>query len=764
MSNNKIKAIFPIGWENNTASNRSILAQPINLALSNTALFYGSFFNSAGWLTVFKNTTKYVQEIDSLTVSIGTAQTKVLYKTVFGLYRKSIANPETTKVIQTSPKDISKHTHICTPGNSSKTTYVTLPLDNKVIVKPNQYFYAGIITFSIPSNSYFNFGVIKSKTRYSAFYTQNANINKNITWYRSGNANDNTWLQKYQLDIRANCSPVETQTFIGDAVQYIKTYEDKAQCKLSKSFTEIEQGTNNVYLNYTALAGKATLMNGLQTSLSESSPELSVKVLSDGQPTNRVQAELRANERRIYLTSNYANTDYEVDLQLTATYGTATTTDSITITFTKPEIISFTAETTTLRLDESTKFSIETTPNVGKITYKLSAVTTNLKNNIEDYVSLSEGTKTLTIKSIDLTQSIDFKLTATASNGQDFKDIPFVIANTPSDKFPVLPDKSVAPTLPKESKILLPKLDEFSVLPIIRDSNNNNIDLFTYPIILYIDNPENDYLTLELTEANYRIGTGKSTTALSDLRLGPSYKNQKLSGIEYVRIQQLKPISISSDSVSGLIHVYIILTLKDNSGSTLETFELNFYHKILDFNIISQGNLFSDTYDKAYSIIELARNVCTAYDITQNDPSGSQLGEPLSSDSHHGELGSPKFVGNEDTQNELVQSLQFIKSLAKIVNNYSRSLLIIPYQDIRTFIAKGHYIMADDQAATLADGRTNTFKKLDLAKTHTASPYKELLKAIKILIGPVEYKPIYYKSINAIDGDDTTPDYEKLYF
>lgn len=98
------------------------------------------------------------------------------------------------------------------------------------------------------------------------------------------------------------------------------------------------------------------------------------------------------------------------------------------------------------------------------------------------------------------------------------------------------------------------------------------------------------------------------------------------------------------------------------------------------------------------------------------------------------------FISSDQNKNRIIYAISFINNIINSLNVFS----ITKFLTYRDKIAIGYPIMWDDYLPRLADGSQNTLLNSKDGKTKTASPYKELFRAIKSLQIP-DYNELYYK-------------------
>ena len=190
------KTFRPIDWSDSAGTGWFTTAYSGNMSKAGTAMFYGRSFTSAGWLAVFKNTEKTTVKITTVKGYIGSRQSnvqaKVMCKPLGNSYKKDLASISVESKYTTN---ISGNI----PKGDKITTITSVTLKNPIEVKADEYFCIGFLGTSIPSGAYFNMALRRLTSNVkNIFYAQDSNTDKTVTWYRSGNANDNTnWKKQY---------------------------------------------------------------------------------------------------------------------------------------------------------------------------------------------------------------------------------------------------------------------------------------------------------------------------------------------------------------------------------------------------------------------------------------------------------------------------------------------------------------------------------------------------------------------------------------
>lgn len=816
-------AIFrPIDWDPNLGIGQFNTAHPDNMKQSGTAMFYGHSFEAAGWLAVFRNTEKTTVKIDKVYSIVGTRATKENLNPELSI--KIMCKPLGTKYTEDSSSieiDPAYTTSVSNPihvkDKLSTEEFVCVQLQNPIEVKSMEYFCVGFLGTDIPVNHYFN--MASRKLNYvvnNIFYTQDSNTDKLVTWYRSGNANDNTGWKKFyayiwaegQLEESAQLNPSITN----ESPELGSAREQLITLALTAQNTVIPQGSE------TKITVDAIITPNMYPTTSLKSPKLILATESN----DKFKISLDDNIVTVK-SAGYSKTDLTTTVTIIAESSNNPdyrVSKSIQITATAPTIDSLTVSKSVLRPTETAKISCKASANAGTISYILSGNYAELKGNT---ITASNRTDNFSNNSITLTASTDAKHGSISKSISiplkhwDASDLQVALSSnalfdkciygSERDKLTVVnvsnndlkvnlalssllsfsstksvtsesgletsagktiyinPKKTfskgtqkltvslacdttvskeytitlstLAPTKTSEAQIMYPsglKTGTSINLPAVatKSGSKYKAHLSAYPIMLYIPNATNEndmYSVRVLLKAKYNGTT-------STLKLGNAFDRTILKGFCWLR-PKVSQIECSSKNPS----VEYTLTIEQVTGidkfKTLltKTFTINYTLYTDTTDLISAGDqnaTFRDTFTKADNTLKLARDILAQY-------------KPASIST----LSSDKYINNY--KQDLVSALKGLQELIKGINDYAYSLILME-DSHRTQLAIGQYIMADDSVDKLSEGDiVNSFKNSTDYTTKTASPFKEIVKAVQNLTGSVEHYNITYEDKNIIN-------------
>ena len=798
------KTFRPIDWSDSAGTGWFTTAYSGNMSKAGTAMFYGRSFTSAGWLAVFKNTEKTTVKITTVKGYIGSRQSnvqaKVMCKPLGKSYKKDLASISveskyTTNISGSIPQgdkiDINKP--------------VTVVLGDKSIeVKADEYFCIGFLGTSIPSGSYFNMALRRLTSNVNnIFYTQDSNTDNTVTWYRSGNANDNTnWKKQYAYiwaEGQVEDAKVETPPVVVEPPPPPKPSETGISLSVNTDSINIPQGG----------AKTTTVTVGFTT---KDDPNKTLKAPTwNFTYTNSDKFTVTRNGNTLDIKSTkYANTALTTEITITATSSNVsgrTKTVKITVKASAPTIDTLTVSKDILRPTETSQISCTYSTNAGGVIYSIDNTTfaslsnsiITAKNRTDTDVGTKEVVLTATTKNGGVKRSIklDFEhwdldvLQIALSSTTIFTDTLFADS---SDRISIINEslyglkvnyslkantvlsfsnttdlnkqdsvKSKATTLlysygnekqnvtdtltaclscdttvTKSFNITLkaPPSAELNYplgittegiptinLPAIARKNGSKWDVYysTYPIQINIKNDNASAIKVTITP-------DKGPT----MKIGSAFDKTILSGAYWIR-PECGVTQYSTLPNSNVITYTLTVSHQELSGSYTNIFEKKYkinyiiYDELSD--VISKNDQGTEMNAiKAERTLNLARDILSQY-ITVSIPSIAQGDYILNSKS------------------SLSTALNGLSNLIDNINQNSASLIIMPQH--RTAIADGNYIMADDSIPKLANGLDNLIKDnhLDLNKP-TASPFREIVKAVYNLTGPIEHYKIVYKENN----------------
>lgn len=797
----KLKEFRPIAWDESTGTDWFTTAYSGNMSKAGTAMFYGRSFASAGWLAVFKNTEKNTVKITTVKGYIGSrqdnVQAKVMCKPLGQTYTKDLAS---IKVESKYTTNISGNI----PKRDKISTITSVVLKNPIEVKAGDYFCIGFLGTSIPSGHYFNMASrCLTKTVKNIFYTQDSNTDKTVTWYRSGNANDNTnWKKQYAYiwaEGQVEEAKVETPPVEKPASTTPNPSETKITLSVSTNSIKIPQGSKGTVDISVGFVVKDDKNNKLKAPT------------WDFTYTNSDKFTVTRNGNTLDIKSTkYANTALTTEITITAASSNVsgrTKTVKITVNASAPTIDLLKVSKNTLRPTETSKITCAYSDNAGGVTYAIDNTTfASLSNSIitaKNRTDTDAGTKevvlTATTKNGGVKRSIklDFEhwdldvLQIALSSTTIFTDTLFADS---SDRISIINEslyslkvnysleantvlsfsnttdlnkqdsvKSKATTLlysygnEKQNviDILTARLScdtavtkSFNItlkappsaklnyplgitaegtptinLPAIARKNGSKWDVYysTYPIQINIKNDNASTIKVTITSVN-----GPT------MKIGSAFDNNILSGAYWIR-PECGATHYSTLPNSNVITYTLTVSHQELSGSYTNIFEKKYkinytiYDELSD--VISKNDQGTEMNAiKAERSLSLARSILSQY-ITVNIPSITQGNYILNSKS------------------SLSTALKGLSNLITNINQNSASLIIMPQH--RTTIADGNYIMADDSIPKLANGLDNLIKDYYLNLNNpTASPFREIVKAVYNLTGPIKHYKIVHKKNN----------------
>ncbi len=798
------KTFRPIDWSDSAGTGWFTTAYSGNMSKAGTAMFYGRSFTSAGWLAVFKNTEKTTIKITTVKGYIGSRQSdveaKVMCKPLGNSYEKDLASIKveskyTTNISGSLPKsdkiDINKP--------------VTVVLGDKSIeVKADEYFCIGFLGTSIPSGSYFNMALRRLTSNVkNIFYTQDSNTDKTVTWYRSGNANDNTNWKKHYAYIWAEGqvedAKVETPPVENPASPSPTPSETGISLSVSTKSISIPQGDTKTI----------TVTVGFDT---KDDPNKTLEAPTwDFTYTNSDKFTITRNGNTLDIKSiKYDNKALTTEIIVTATSRNVsgrTETAKIEVNASAPTIDTLTVSKDTLRPTETSQISCTYSANAGGVSYSigdteyakllgsiitaesrtdadtdtkrvvLTATTKNggVKRSIElnfehwdlDVLQIALSSTTMftdtlfadssdkisiineSLYGLKVNYSLKANTVLSFSNTTDLNKQDSVESKATTLLYSYGNEKqNVIDTLiaclscdtmvTKSFNITLkaPPSAELNYplgittegiptinLPAIARKNGSKWDIYysTYPIQINIKNDNASAIKVTITP-------DKGPT----MKIGSAFDKTILSGAYWIR-PECDITQYSTLPNSNVITYTLTVSHQELSGSYTNIFEKKYkinytiYDELSD--VISKNDQGTEmTAIKAERTLNLARSILSQY-ITVNIPSIAQGNYILNSKS------------------SLSTALNGLSNLIDNINQNSASLIIMPQH--RTAIADGNYIMADDSMPKLANGLDNLIKDnyLDLNKP-TASPFREIVKAVYNLTGPIEPYKIVHKTNN----------------
>lgn len=801
-------AIFrPIDWDGNAGTGWFNTAYSGNMKNAGTAMFYGRSFESAGWLAVFKNTEKTTVTITKVHSIIGNrsnqskVHAKVMCKPLGQNYTSKLASISIESKYTTSISNA-----IPRKNKLSSEDTVSVKLNTPIKVNSGEYFCVGFLGTDIPSGSYFNMALRRlTKNVTNIFYTQDSNTSKTVTWYRSGNANDNTNWKKHYAYIWAE-GTVE-QTANPNPPVVVEPSPPKLPCETSIGLTLT---ASNVVIPQGATT---TIKVKPSVKTNKLDPTGLVKLPNWQLKTTKIDKfNISCSGDTITVETGRTSKDYSSNI-LSATIvviaesgnNTGRTVEkSITIQATPPTINSLTVSKDSLRPGETASISSTYSDNTGGVTYSIastdyatisgSTITAKSRSDTDTGKTLtviatakncSDVTKTLTIamnhwsrndiqisrssdsifadslygdsnstitvknisknslavnlaltdntvlsfsntKSSDTTSNLAYNTTATlytyggiTANDSDiiraslycdtgiYKDYPVTLIALPSANI------NYPKAISSGTSISLP------AIALVNSSGGYDVHFSTYPI--YINFTNSNLHPVTVTLSNNLSG--------HTIKLGQAFNNSILNGLQILRpIGSIYHYNSLSDITTKSIQ-YTIKAYTPTSTFFEKTFTINYSIYREDIDLISAADkavFFKDTKNKAERLLNAAQHILYEYDLTSADS-----------------IILPEYI--TDSKDILQAQLTNLLTLIKQISTKSASLVLLPEHRIE--VAAGQYIMADDSVTTLANGQPNTFKSSNAYRTKTASPYKELVTAIKNLIGPVEHYSITYNDI-----------------
>lgn len=803
----KLKEFRPIAWDESTGTDWFTTAYSGNMSKAGTAMFYGRSFASAGWLAVFKNTEKNTVKITTVKGYIGSrqdnVQAKVMCKPLGQTYTKDLAS---IKVESKYTTNISGNI----PKRDKISTITSVVLKNPIEVKAGDYFCIGFLGTSIPSGHYFNMASrCLTKTVKNIFYTQDSNTDKTVTWYRSGNANDNTNWKKQYAYIWAEGTideiKVETPPVKSEPPPPPPPTETKITLSVSTNSIKIPQGSN----------GKVGISVGFVV---KDDPNNTLKAPTwNFTYTNSDKFTITRNGNTLDIKSTkYANTALTTEITITAASSNVsgrTKTVKITVNASAPTIDLLKVSKNTLRPTETSKITCAYSDNAGGVTYAItgdtsyaelsgSTITALGRTDAEDnkeiiltattknggvkrstiinlshwsldnlQVALSSNvlfTDTLFADSSDMISitneslhrlKVDYLLNSSGTNTVlSFSNTSDINKKTSVESKAVtllytygvekqnvtdtlvicltcdtFVSKSFAITLkaPPTAEINYPVditsegTPSISLPAIARknaDSSSWNVYYSTYPIQITINNDNRRPIKVTI-----------SSNAGPTMKLGSAFDGTILSGTHWIRPECIPETYTNNLPKTKTITYTLVASYQELSGNYTKLFDKQYTinYKIYDelSDLISkndQGQKMSA--EKAEMTLALARDILSQYIIVDIP-----------------QIKKDSYILN--SKSSLSTALLCLSNLINTINCNSASLVTMPQH--RTVIADGNYIMADDSVSVLADGQDNPVKDyyLDLEKP-TASPFRELVKAVYNLTGPIEHYQVAYKSNN----------------
>ena len=801
------KTFRPIDWSDSAGTGWFTTAYSGNMSKAGTAMFYGRSFTSAGWLAVFKNTEKTTVKITTVKGYIGSRQSnvqaKVMCKPLGRNYEKDLASIKveskyTTNISGSIPKgdkiDINKP--------------VTVVLGDKSIeVKAGEYFCIGFLGTSIPSGSYFNMALRRLTSNVkNIFYTQDSNTDKTVTWYRSGNANDNTnWKKQYAYiwaEGQVEEAKVETPPVEKPASTTPNPSETKISLSVSTNSIKIPQGSKGTVDISVGFVVKDDKNNKLKAPT------------WDFTYTNSDKFTVTRNGNTLDIKSTkYANTALTTEIIVTATSSNVsgrTKTEKITVNASAPTIDTLTVSKDILRPTETSQISCTYSANAGGVSYSIGDT---------EYAKLSGSIITAESRTDADTDTKEVVLTATTKNGGvkrsikldfehwDLDVLQIALSSTTIFTDTLFADSSDRISIINESLYGLKvnySLEANTVLSFSNTTDLNKQDsveskattlLYSYgnekqnvtdtlTVCFTCDTSVSKFFTITLkapptAELNYPVGlASEGTSSISlpaiarknvdnsswnvyystypiqitinndnrrpikvtissntgpTMKLGSAFDGTILSGTHWIRPECIPEAYTNSLPKTKTITYTLVASYQELSGNYTKLFDKQYTinYKIYDelSDLISkndQGQKMSA--EKAETTLALARDILSQYIIVDIP-----------------QIKKDSYILN--SKSSLSTALLGLSNLINTINCNSASLVTMPQH--RTVIADGNYIMADDSVSVLADGQDNPVKDyyLDLEKP-TASPFRELVKAVYNLTGPIEHYQVAYKSNN----------------
>lgn len=803
------KTFRPIDWSDSAGTGWFTTAYSGNMNKAGTAMFYGRSFTSAGWLAVFRNTENTTVKITTVKGYIGSRQSnveaKVMCKPLGNSYEKDLASISveskyTTNISGSLPKgdkiDINKP--------------VTVVLGDKSIeVKAGEYFCIGFLGTSIPSGSYFNMALRRLTSNVkNIFYTQDSNTDRTVTWYRSGNANDNTNWKKHYAYIWAEGqvedAKVETPPVVEEPPPPPTPSETGISLSVSTNSMSMPQGDTKTI----------TVTVGFTT---EHDPDKKLKAPTwDFTYTNSDKFTVTRNGDTLDIKSTkYADIALTTEIIVTATSRNVpgrTKTAKIEVNASAPTIDTLTVSKDTLRPTETSQISCTYSDNAGGVSYsiddteyaKLSGSIITAESRTDDDTDTKKVVLTATTKNGGVKRSIELNfahwdrnvlqiaLSSTAmftdtlfadssdrisiineslyglkvnyslkantvlsfsnttdlnkqdsveskattllySYGNEEKNIEDALTVCLSCDTTVKKSFNITLLAPPSAKLNYPlgiATDDITTknidtieLPAIARKNGSVWDVYysTYPIQINITNDNASAIKVTITP-----DSGPT------MKIGSAFDRTILSGAYWIR-PECDVTQYSTLPKSNVITYTLTVSYQELSGSYTNIFEKEYkinytiYDELSD--VISKEDQGKQmTAVKAETTLGLARTILSQY-ITVDIPTIKRHDYILNSKS------------------SLSTALNCLSNLINNINQNSASLIIMPQH--RTVIADGNYIMADDSMPKLTNGLDNPIKDYYLNLNNpTASPFREIVKAVYNLTGPIEHYKIVYKENN----------------
>lgn len=799
------KTFRPIDWSDSAGTGWFTTAYSGNMSKAGTAMFYGRSFTSAGWLAVFKNTEKTTVKITTVKGYIGSRQSnveaKVMCKPLGRNYEKDLAS---IKVESKYTTNISGNI----PKRDKISTITSVALKNPIEVKAGDYFCIGFLGTSIPSGHYFNMASrCLTKTVKNIFYTQDSNTDKTVTWYRSGNANDNTnWKKQYAYiwaEGQVEDAKVETPTVVTNTPP--TPIETGISLSVNTDSINIPQGSKGTVDISVGFVVKDDKNNKLK------------EPVWDFKYTNQDNFKVTRDGNTLSIKSiKYASEALTTTIIITATsrnVADRTLTSKVTVTASAPTINLLKVSKDTLRPTETSKITCAYSDNAGGVTYAITGDTS--------HAELSGSTITAFART-DAEDNKKVILTATTKNGGVKRSAIINLSHWSLDDLQVALSSSVlfTDTLFADSSdtisITNESLHRLKVDYLLNSSGTNTVLSFSNTsdtnkktsveskavTLLYAYGTEKqnvtDTLVVCLTcdtavsksfaitlkapptaEINYPVGiTSEGTPSINlpaiarknvdnsswnvyystypiqitinndnrrpikvtissntgpTMKLGSAFDDTILSGTHWIRPECIPETYTNSLPKTKTITYTLAASYQELSGNYTKLFDKQYTitYKIYDelSDLISKNDQGCKmSAEKAETTLALARDILSQYIIVDIP-----------------QIKKDNYILN--SKSSLSTALLGLSNLINTINCNSASLVTMPQH--RTAIADGNYIMADDSVSILADGQDNPVKDyyLDLEKP-TASPFRELVKAVYNLTGPIEHYQVAYKSNN----------------
>lgn len=799
------KTFRPIDWSDSAGTGWFTTAYSGNMSKAGTAMFYGRSFTSAGWLAVFKNTEKTTVKITTVKGYIGSRQSnvqaKVMCKPLGNNYEKDLASIKveskyTTNISGSIPKgdkiDINKP--------------VTVVLGDKSIeVKAGEYFCIGFLGTSIPSGSYFNMALRRLTSNVkNIFYTQDSNTDKTVTWYRSGNANDNTnWKKQYAYiwaEGQVEEAKVETSAVVTNPSP--EPSETKITLSVSTNSIKIPQGSKGTVDISVGFVVKDDKNNKLKAPT------------WDFTYTNSDKFTVTRNGNALDIKSTkYANTALTTEIIVTATSSNVsgrTEAAKIEVNASAPTIDTLTVSKDILRPTETSQISCTYSANAGGVSYSIGDT---------EYAKLSGSIITAESRTDADTDTKKVVLTATTKNGGVKRSIELnfehwsldvlqiALSSTTMFTDTLFADSSDRISIINESLYGLKVNYSLKANTVLSFSNTTDLNkqdsveskattlLYSYgnekqnvtdtlTVCFTCDTSVSKFFTITLkapptAELNYPVGlASEGTSSISlpaiarknvdnsswnvyystypiqitinndnrrpikviissntgpTMKLGSAFDGTILSGTHWIRPECIPETYTNSLPKTKTITYTLAASYQELSGNYTKLFDKQYTitYKIYDelSDLISKNDRGCKmSAEKAETTLALARDILSQYIIVDIP-----------------QIKKDNYILN--SKSSLSTALLGLSNLINTINCNSASLVTMLQH--RTAIADGNYIMADDSVSILADGQDNPVKDyyLDLEKP-TASPFRELVKAVYNLTGPIEHYQVVYKSNN----------------